>query len=122
MQLTPRQHIRTTADFEAARAEGVRVETSAFRFQIRLRKDSDIRRLGVIASRRVGGAVQRNRCKRLLREAFRLNQEALPAGSDLVLISRRRLLGMKYPEVREQFMYAVNKAAKRAGAGDAVAP
>lgn len=45
-------------------------------------------RLGVSVSRKVGGAVARNRLKRLFREAFRLSRTELPAGVDLVMISR----------------------------------
>jgi ribonuclease P protein component len=45
-------------------------------------------RLGLSVSRKVGGAVVRNRWKRLLREAFRLRREELPAGLDLVVIPR----------------------------------
>jgi ribonuclease P protein component len=45
-------------------------------------------RLGLSVSRKVGGAVVRNRWKRLLREAFRLSRERLPAGLDLVVIPR----------------------------------
>ena len=47
-----------------------------------------IARLGLSVSRRVGKAVTRNRWKRLLREAFRLEQQALPPGVDLVAIPR----------------------------------
>jgi ribonuclease P protein component len=45
-------------------------------------------RLGISASRRLGGAVVRNRWKRLIREAFRLSRPQLPAGIDLIVIPR----------------------------------
>jgi ribonuclease P protein component len=45
-------------------------------------------RLGLSVSRRVGGAVERNRVKRVLREAFWQEAERLPAGSDYVVVAR----------------------------------
>ena len=46
------------------------------------------RRLGLSVSRRVGGAVERNRVKRFLREAFAHGGDQLPEGTDAVIVAR----------------------------------
>jgi ribonuclease P protein component len=53
------------------------------------RDDTSGPRLGITASRRVGGAVQRNLVKRRIREWFRQSKGTLPADLDLVVIARR---------------------------------
>lgn len=45
-------------------------------------------RLGVSVGRRLGGAVERNRMKRLLREAFWASADELPGGHDFVIVAR----------------------------------
>ena len=57
------------------------------------RQDEDGVRLGLTVPRKVGGAVDRNRVKRLLREAFEVEGTGVPANHDVVIKAR--------PDVRE---------------------
>jgi len=56
---------------------------------IRARRGSSRSRLGLAVSKKVGNAVARNRWKRRIREAFRLQQHELPVGLEIVVRPRK---------------------------------
>ncbi|MBD3304835.1 ribonuclease P protein component [candidate division KSB3 bacterium] len=60
------------------------------------------RRLGVVVSKKVGNAVTRNRCKRVIREIFRTHKAWFPQGADLVVIVRRAMVNKPYQTVEEE--------------------
>jgi ribonuclease P protein component len=71
-------------------------------------------RLGLSVSRKVGGAPQRNRMRRLYREAFRLTRHTMPTGLDLVLIPRQ-VEAPTLEQLKQSLPQLVTRAAQRLG-------
>jgi ribonuclease P protein component len=67
-------------------------------------------RLGVITAGKIGGAVIRNRARRLLRECFRLHQHDLNRKVDLVLVARPSIVGKGFAEVEQDFLATLRRA------------
>ena len=72
----------------------------------------DVSRLGLSVGRKHGGAVRRNRIKRLIREAFRLERPTLPTGLDVVVVPRA---GAEWTleKTRSSLVAAVRQVEKR---------
>ena len=67
-------------------------------------------RVGLSVSKEHGGAVRRNKLKRLFREAFRLERHQMPDHVDLVMIPRRRDENFPLAELRRELVELLRKA------------
>jgi ribonuclease P protein component len=83
----PDEHLRRPADFQAVYD---RRRSAADGTLVVYAKENGLpySRVGLSVSKKFGGAVVRNRIRRLMREAYRLGKDELPTGFDLVLIPR----------------------------------
>ena len=99
--LEKEERIRHRADFLKISKEGVRYRTDHFRVWIYPNRLS-LRRLGITVGKRVGTAVERNRLKRLIREFFRLNKEALLHSSDFVIIGKEGAAKLNFWQVSKE--------------------
>ncbi len=111
-----RRRLSRSGDFDRVYREGTSHATRhlvLYRFPRRDGDSADVR-LGVSVSRKVGGAVERNRVKRALREAFWSLADELPADHDFVLVARPEMGGL----VEDGGTEAVRGCIEEALAGD----
>lgn len=105
-RLTPLERIRSKSDFATVYRDGGRLRGRYFTL-VFLRNGLDHSRFAVVASRKVGPAVTRNRVKRRFRELFRRNKELLKEPLDLVVISRPESGAAPWPELRDSYIYSL---------------
>ncbi len=114
-RLTARERLKRKVDFAAVKRLGKKSDCGPFLVQIRNILDVTgqvpLRRIGVIASKRVGSAVRRNRAKRLLRELFRCNQGILPRRVDVVVIARKSIFDFTLDELEVRYLQACQRLA-----------
>jgi ribonuclease P protein component len=110
--LPAKRRLKTQRHFKAVYGRGRRA-SGAWLTVVALRHRGDDAtnvRLGVSVSKDHGGAVRRNKLKRLLREAFRLERAGLPPGLDLVLIPKQRPDRFPLAELRVELRALVQRA------------
>lgn len=109
MRFPKSAHLRSPEEFRAVREGGLCVRAGAMAIGFLA---GEKRRLGIAASRQVGGAVDRNRIKRVIREFFRLNGALFPSG-DCVVVPGRRAAELSNDEIRALISKALESLNKK---------
>lgn len=107
--LARHQRLTRSADFQAAYEAG-RKHVGRYMVLYTLPRPDGALRLGVVSSRKVGGAVQRNRARRLLREVFRQNRFHMQGQVDIVLVARAALLTAGNAQIENELTALAQRA------------
>ena len=103
--------LKRRAEFLRVAAKGRKAATHGLVLQALSRHDNEPVRIGFTVTKKIGNAVVRNRTRRRLKEAARLELTDHPlAGVDVVLIGRDATKGRTFPELRDDLRRALSKA------------
>jgi ribonuclease P protein component len=120
-QASPRPHAFPASARIRRRPEFLRIYEHGVRIRARLMTVVALPnalgrgRLGIAATKKLGGAVVRNRAKRLVRELYRHGE--VPRGLDIVVIPRPDMLNADFRTLEAEFRYALRRANRPLAAG-----
>lgn len=107
------ERLRQRREFEALYREGRKLERPLL--LLFWRPGAGARRIGLAVSPKIGGAVQRNRIKRHLREAYRLEKTLLPPGTEVAIIARPKIAEETFQVIRQEVARGFAALARRSG-------
>jgi ribonuclease P protein component len=111
-RFTKAQRVRRRGEFQRVFDRGVRVHGQYLTVLMAPTQGPGCR-LGIVASKKLGAAIARNRAKRLIREVFRQNPPRTARPVDVLVIPRRELFAARLPELRDDFQNSCRRAAAR---------
>jgi ribonuclease P protein component len=110
--LKPRERIRKTNEFAFIYKRGNRLRGRFFTV-VYLPNNMEHSRIAVVASKRIGNAVERNRVKRRMRTLYRRNKHLLDVPLDLVFISKSGAAEADWPALQKEYFYSVKSAMRK---------
>jgi ribonuclease P protein component len=110
LRLNRASRLAQSRDFARVRQQGQRLVLGCLIANWNRLPDGARPKLGVVTSKKIGGATERSRARRLLRESFRQHQHELAQPVELVLVARNSIAGKKFADVEKDFLAALNRA------------
>ena len=110
------QRVRRRAEFQNVFDRGVRIHGRYLTLLMAPSPGARCR-LGIVASKKLGAAVARNRAKRLIREVFRQHPPRAGRAVDVLVIPRRELFDAAFSHIEDDFQTACRRAAARLAGG-----
>ena len=109
--LGPRERIRKQKDFFVLYKKGKRYRGKYFTL-IHFPNNLEFCRFAVVASKKVGNAVRRNKIKRRMRTLFRRNKNSIIIPMDLIVIASAELHNLSWTDLQNEFLKALNSVAQ----------
>lgn len=100
--------LKENYEFRRLYAKGKNAATPFIAVYIRKRK-GEVNRLGLTVGKKIGIAVVRNRIRRRLREIYRLHEDGLGHGYDIVIVARTRAATATYRQLDDSFVKLSDK-------------
>ena len=107
-RLSQRMRLRKSFEFKQVKRKGMRFRDNALWVQGYVDESVGAKKIGIIATKRLGGAVRRNLAKRRMRELFRQSQHLVKPGSHIVVLPRTESLALSYGELRKRFLKLIS--------------
>ena len=111
------ESLRKTADFKIVYKTGKAYADKNIVIYVR-ENNTDINRLGISASKKVGNSVVRHRFARLVREVYRLHEDVFNSGLDIVVVARACARDASYHNIEDSLLSLAGKARIKKNGGE----
>lgn len=106
---TPKKRIRKRVEYLRIQKASKKIHSKYFILSYCFGTNPSVPRLGIVATKKIGNAVVRNRGKRLVRETFRRHQHLLSNKLEIVLILKQGIHQASQSEIDQEFLSTIKK-------------
>ena len=112
MRFSRLNRVHLARDFEHIKNNSMKADCSAFVFYLLPTPQKSYSRIAIVASKRVGNAVQRNTARRRMRAIFREGAPEFTVPCDILIFVRKAIFRFEYATLRKRFSAAAERLSK----------